>query len=65
MDQNKKKLKRCFENVKGKAMKSIRREETKKKKKRPLEQNLIFFLVHALLIKEGDTMRNKTGAIEH
>jgi hypothetical protein len=46
-------------------MKSIRREERKKKKKRPLEQNLIFFLVHALLIKEGDTMRNKTGAIEH
>jgi hypothetical protein len=43
MDQNKKKLKRCFENVKGKAMKSIRREERKKKKKRSLEQNLIFF----------------------
>jgi hypothetical protein len=64
MDQNKKKkLKSCFENVKGKAMKSIRREE--RKKKRPLEQNLIFFLVHTLLIKKGDTMRNKTGAIEH
>jgi hypothetical protein len=64
MDQNKKKkLKSCFENVKGKAMKSIRRKE--RKKKRPLEQNLIFFLVHTLLIKKGDTMRNKTGAIEH
>jgi hypothetical protein len=64
MDQNKKKLKSCFENVKGKAMKSIRREERKKKNKRPLEQNLIFFW-YTLLIKEGDTMRNKTGAIKH
>lgn len=40
MDQNKKKLKNCFENMQGNALKSIRREERKKK---PLEQNLIFF----------------------
>ena len=44
MDQNKKKLKRCFENVKGKAMKSIRREETKKEKRKTTRAKFdIFF----------------------
>jgi hypothetical protein len=44
------------------ALKSIRKKEKKKKATR---EKFDIFLVHTLFIKEGDTMRNKRGAIEH